>query len=160
MFVCSVLSYLEASSRDNLIASNERVRLQCDIVLGSDSGLPRLVCGKASTQTIIIEWHLPKFGQSGPSNIKLNWYGLIDFSCQVTKGSRSSWLQTLSNQLIKRSPYIRYTNRKYYLQYNTTWIHKWVSSEWTCSIHVQVHVVVCFLEQTPHTSIHFLLLGA
>ena len=45
---------------------------------------------------------------------------LIDFSCRVTEGSRSSWLQTLGNQLIDRSPYIRYTNRKYYLLYNIT----------------------------------------
>ena len=38
----------------------------------------------------------------------------IDFSRRVAEGSRSSWLQILGNQLIDRSPYISYTNRKYY----------------------------------------------
>ena len=38
----------------------------------------------------------------------------VDFSCLVAEDSRSSWLQTLGNQFIDRSPYIRYTNRKYY----------------------------------------------
>ena len=31
-FVCSAISYLEVSSRGGLIASDERVRLQCNIV--------------------------------------------------------------------------------------------------------------------------------
>ena len=44
----------------------------------------------------------------------------VDFSRQVAEGCRSSWLQTLGNLLIDRSPYIRYTSRKYYLLYNTT----------------------------------------
>ena len=46
----------------------------------------------------------------------------IDFSRRVTKESRSSRLQTLGNQLIDRSLYIRYTftNRKHYSLYNTT----------------------------------------
>ena len=44
----------------------------------------------------------------------------IDFSRQVTEGCGSSWVQILGNQLINHSPYIRYTNRKYYLLYNTT----------------------------------------
>ena len=35
----------------------------------------------------------------------------IDFSCRVAEVSRSSWLQTLGNQLINRSSYIRYTTR-------------------------------------------------
>ena len=39
---------------------------------------------------------------------------IIDFSRQVTEIFRSSWLQTLSNQIIDYSPYIRYTNRKYH----------------------------------------------
>ena len=39
----------------------------------------------------------------------------IDFSQRVAEDSRSSWLQTLGNQLINHSPYIRYTNHKYYL---------------------------------------------
>ena len=30
MFVCSVISYLEVSSRDYFVASDEYVRLQCD----------------------------------------------------------------------------------------------------------------------------------
>ena len=42
----------------------------------------------------------------------------IDFSHQVAEGSRSSWPQTLGNQLIDGSPYIRYANCKYYLLYN------------------------------------------
>ena len=46
MVVYSVLSYLEASSRDYLVASDERGRLQCDIVFESDSGLPRLARGR------------------------------------------------------------------------------------------------------------------
>ena len=37
----------------------------------------------------------------------------IDFSRQVAEGSRSSWLQTLGNQLFNHSPYIRYTNSPY-----------------------------------------------
>ena len=37
-----------------------------------------------------------------------------DFPHQVKQGSRSSWLQTLGNQLINCFPYIRYTNSKYY----------------------------------------------
>ena len=41
---------------------------------------------------------------------------------QVAEGSRSSWLQTLGNQPINCSPFIRYTNRNCWL-YNTTWIH-------------------------------------
>ena len=32
----------------------------------------------------------------------------VDFSRQGAEGSRSSWLQTLSDQLINRSPFIRY----------------------------------------------------
>ena len=44
----------------------------------------------------------------------------IDFSHRGAEGSRSSWLQTLGNQLIDRSPYIRHTNHKHYLMYNTT----------------------------------------
>ena len=55
MFVCIALSYLEPSSRDYLVTSDERARLQCDIIVGSDSGLPRLAW--ASTQTIIIYWY-------------------------------------------------------------------------------------------------------
>ena len=35
----------------------------------------------------------------------------IDFSRRGAEGSRSSWLQTLGNQLIDRSPYTGYTNR-------------------------------------------------
>ena len=46
MFVCSVLSYLEANSTGYLVASNERVFLQCDIMFGSDPGLPRLAQGR------------------------------------------------------------------------------------------------------------------
>ena len=38
----------------------------------------------------------------------------IDFSCQVEDDSRSSWMQTMGNQLIAHFPYIRYTNHKYY----------------------------------------------
>ena len=41
----------------------------------------------------------------------------IDFSRCGAEGCRSSWLQTLGNRLIHRSPYIRYTNRKCYLLY-------------------------------------------
>ena len=47
-------------------------------------------------------------------NMKL---ALLDFSRQVAEGCRSSssWLYTLGNQLINHSPYIKYTNRRYYL---------------------------------------------
>ena len=47
--------------------------------------------------------------------MSLTWYGVetcigsIDFFCRIVDGSRSSWLQTLGNQLIDCSPYIRYT---------------------------------------------------
>ena len=66
------------------------------------------------------------------------WYGdetrSVDFSCQNAKGSRSSWLQTLGNQLINCSPYIRYTNRKCYWLYYFILYCWWVSSERTRSI--------------------------
>ena len=45
----------------------------------------------------------------------------IVFSHRVVEGSRSSWLQTLGNQLIDCSPHIRYTNHKYYLLYYIPW---------------------------------------
>ena len=35
-FVCSVISYLEVSSRGYLVASNKCVCMQCDIVLGGE----------------------------------------------------------------------------------------------------------------------------
>ena len=78
MFVCIALFYLESSSRDYLVISDERVRLQCDIVVESDSGLPRLARDEC-TQTIIIEWDLPKFGSVGPEQhkIKLVWPYMI-----------------------------------------------------------------------------------
>ena len=44
----------------------------------------------------------------------------IHFSRQVIEGSRSSWLQTLGNQLINCSPYSKYTNCKCYLLYHFT----------------------------------------
>ena len=61
----------------------------------------------------------------------------IDFSRQGTKGFRRSWLQTLGNQLIDRSPYVRYTNCKCYLLYYFNLNYQWVSSE--CA-----HSIVCF----------------
>ena len=39
----------------------------------------------------------------------------IDFTRQVTEDYRSSWPQTMGNQLINRSPYIRYTIHNYFL---------------------------------------------
>ena len=57
------------------------------------------------------------------------WYGGENhdrFFHWVTEDSRSSWLQTLGNHLIHRSPYIRYTNHKYYLLYKTL-ILKWAN---------------------------------
>ena len=50
-------------------------------------------------------------------------FTLIHLYRGVIENSRSSWLQTLGNQLINCSSHIthvRYTNRKYYLLYNTT----------------------------------------
>ena len=43
----------------------------------------------------------------------------IHFSRRVAEGFRSSWLQTLGNQLIDRSLYIRYTDHKYYLLFSS-----------------------------------------
>ena len=53
----------------------------------------------------------------------------IDFSRWGTECFTSTWLQTLGNQLIDHSPYIRYTNRKCYLLYNISWRRLWISSE-------------------------------
>ena len=46
----------------------------------------------------------------------------IDVSCQGAEGFRSSWLQTLGNQLIDHPPYIWCTNRKCYSLYKISWI--------------------------------------
>ena len=39
-FVCSTITYLEASSTDFLVASDERVRLQCNNVFGGNPARP------------------------------------------------------------------------------------------------------------------------
>ena len=44
----------------------------------------------------------------------------IDFYCRGAEGLKSSWLHTFGNQLIGRSPYIRYANHKCYLLYYFT----------------------------------------
>ena len=41
-FVCGVMSYLEESSREYLVDSDEQVRLWCDVVFGGYPGFPRL----------------------------------------------------------------------------------------------------------------------
>ena len=48
----------------------------------------------------------------------------IDYSRWVMEDFESPYLQTLGSRLVDGSPYIRCTNRKYYLLYNTTctWI--------------------------------------
>ena len=79
MFVCSVLLYLEVSSRDYLVASDERVRLQYDVIFGSDPGLPHASQTSAGTslrKLSLLNYVSQNLGRSGPSNIKLNWYGL------------------------------------------------------------------------------------
>ena len=106
MFVCSVISYLEVSSRDlgrdNLIASDEcvrlqsdnvfggeyvdsrdyliaideRVYLQCDVIFGGNPGLPRLTRPRVYIELSLLNDICQNLGWSGPSNIKLNWYGL------------------------------------------------------------------------------------
>ena len=63
-------------------------------------------------------WSFHKLQTEHDMEIKL---APINFSRRVAKGSRSSWLQILGNQLINRSPYIRDTNQTYYLLYSTTW---------------------------------------
>ena len=47
------------------------------------------------------------------------------------EASRSSRLQTLGNQLINCSPYIRYASHKYYLWYSIPW-KMLMSLKWTC----------------------------
>ena len=60
----------------------------------------------------------------------------IDFSHRFAVGSRSSWLQTLSNQLIDHSPYTRYTNGKSYLLYYFLVILKSVKWMRMCVVYV------------------------
>ena len=36
MFVCSVIRNLEVNSKDYLVASDERIRLQCEIIFGGE----------------------------------------------------------------------------------------------------------------------------
>ena len=66
----------------------------------------------------------------------------IDFSRWFKKDSRSSWLQTLDNQLIYYSPYIRYT--LYYIVYLQTLLAVYYLNTLNESLHTHTCSVQCF----------------
>ena len=69
-----------------------------------------------TTRMCSLETPLSYYNLRTEHNIKTKLTS-INFSRRGTEGFRSSWLQVLGNQLIDRSPYIRYTNHKGYLLY-------------------------------------------
>ena len=69
----------------------------------------------------------------------------IDFPRLVAEGCRSSLLQTLGNQLVDHSPYVRYTNHNYdaFLTVHM-YLNRLIRLKWTC---VHGHVVLSMYTQ-------------
>ena len=70
MFVCSVLSYLEASIRDYLVVSDKWVHI-LKWFMPSQTSL-----GMSLRKLSLLNDIFQNLGRSGPSHIKSNWYGL------------------------------------------------------------------------------------
>ena len=82
------IPYLELSSREYLIASDERVCLQCDIVFwGAWSRPSQTSAGTSLRKLSLLNDICQNLGRSGPSNIRLNWYGLNTFKNYNTVGN-------------------------------------------------------------------------
>ena len=62
------------------VVSDKRFRLHCGIVFGSEPGLPRLARGRVHANYTLLNDICQNLGRSGPSNIKLHWYGLDEHS--------------------------------------------------------------------------------
>ena len=97
-----MISYLEAISRDFLIASDERVSLQCDIIFGGDPCKPfQTSAGRSLRKLSLLNDICQNFGRSGPSNMKFDWYGLTSLYKEFQQDKRLPIYMELAIRRIK-----------------------------------------------------------